>query len=70
MEQHKFEARCPICTKFLTEPTLNIEKGDLSEQEFMRMRSKMRISYGSETMCRRCKQIRATVMIAREQNQI
>ncbi len=70
MEQHKFEARCPLCRKFLTEPTLNIEKGDLSEHEFMMLRSKMRITYGSETMCRQCKQVRATNMVARGENQI
>ena len=51
------EARCPICTTLLTKAYAKVGRGSLNEMDFERLRKGAHIEIGTETKCRKCKQI-------------
>lgn len=49
-----------MCGKFLTKPIVKIENKSLSPDDYNRFRNGVRVQYGAETKCRKCKRVRET----------
>lgn len=67
VEQHSYRSLCPTCGRFLTRSLVRISILSDRKEDIEMVRKKIQIQYGSETKCKRCRQIGTTQKIAEAQ---
>lgn len=66
-EKFRYESRCG-CGKLLTKPMIRIEVIKATAGVMKIFNEHIRISFGAQTMCRRCKKLRETLNVCERKN--
>lgn len=60
VERYTYKSTCPVCGKFLTRSMVRITRVGISEVDFNKYMTMIKITFGAQTMCRRCRKVRQT----------
>lgn len=60
IERYSYKSRCPVCRKFLTEPSVVMKITSENKTGYEYIRRNCEIVLSAQTMCRRCREVKET----------